>query len=146
MLNNFVSYISYCLYEEVFSVFDKLLSMCNDVINEQVLTKCIVALVDKYTMKSKAHKSSLGLFMKSLIEVKMRNPNEDKKLSNNNNNNNNNNLEGEEIDDFDEEQLSIHSKNNYFEILTEFCFLNSIDPLSAKILDQTSKDFRSPLD
>lgn len=74
MLNNFVTYISYCLYEEVFSVFDKLITMCNDVINEKVLTKCIVALVDKYTMKSKAHKSSLSLFMKSLMEVKMRNP------------------------------------------------------------------------
>lgn len=74
MLNNFVSYISYCLYEEVFSVFDKLVTMCSDVINEKVLTKCIVALVDKYTMKSKAHKGSLSLFMKSLMEVKMRNP------------------------------------------------------------------------
>lgn len=73
MLSNFVSYISYCLYEEVFSVFDKLLSMCSDVINEKVLTKCIVALVDKYTMKSKAHKSSLGVFMKGLMEVKVRN-------------------------------------------------------------------------
>lgn len=53
MLNNFVSYISYCLYDNAFSVFDKLLSMCSDVINEKVVTKCIVALVDKYTMKSK---------------------------------------------------------------------------------------------
>lgn len=72
MLNNFVDYISYCLYEEVFSVFDKLLALCNDVINEKVLTKCIVALVDKYTIKSKAHKNSLQMFMKSLMEVKVR--------------------------------------------------------------------------
>jgi hypothetical protein len=101
MLNNFVSYISYCLYEEVFSVFDKLISMCSDVINEKVLTKCIVALVDKYTMKSKAHKSSLALFMKSLMEVKMRNPvggvNKAGPKSNNNN------LEEDEIDDFEED-------------------------------------------
>lgn len=60
MLRNFVNYISYCLFEEVFSVFDKLLSMCSDVINERVLTKCVLALVDKYTMKSKAHKNSLA--------------------------------------------------------------------------------------
>lgn len=60
MLRNFVPYISYCLYEEVFSVFDKLLVMCADVVNERVLTKCILALVDKYTMKSKGHKNSLA--------------------------------------------------------------------------------------
>lgn len=59
MLNNFVGYISYCLYEEIFSVFDKLMVMCSDVINEKVITKCIVAMVDKYTIKSKAHKNSL---------------------------------------------------------------------------------------
>ena len=58
MLSNFAPYISYCLYEEVFPVFDKLLSLCQDVINENVLTKCIVALVDKYTLKNKAQKNS----------------------------------------------------------------------------------------
>jgi hypothetical protein len=101
MLNNFVTYISYCLYEEVFSVFDKLITMCNDVINEKVLTKCIVALVDKYTMKSKAHKSSLSLFMKSLMEVKMRNPaSVGNKLGQKSNNNN---MEDDEIDDFEED-------------------------------------------
>ncbi len=72
ILNNFVSYISYCLYEEVFSVFDKLLALCSDVVNEKVLTKCIVALVDKYTIKSKAHKNSMQIFMKGLMEVKVR--------------------------------------------------------------------------
>lgn len=79
MLSNFVEYISYSLYEEVFSVFDKLLSMCQDVINEKVLKKCIIALVDKYTMKSKAHKNSLNVFMKGLLEVKVRNHNKDRK-------------------------------------------------------------------
>ena len=74
MLNNYVSYLSYCLYEEGFTVFDKLLVMCNDVITEKVLTKCIVALVDKYTIKSKAHKNSLTTFMKSLMEVKIKEP------------------------------------------------------------------------
>ena len=54
MLSHFVPYLSYCLYEEVFSVFDKLLAMCSDVVNEKVLQKCIIGLVDKYTMKSKA--------------------------------------------------------------------------------------------
>lgn len=72
LLNNFVNYISYCLYEEVFSVFDKLLSLCCDVINEKVVTKCIESLVDKYTIKSKAHKNSLQIFMKALMEVKIK--------------------------------------------------------------------------
>lgn len=94
MLSNFVGYISYCLHEEVFLVFDKLLGMCSDVINEKVLTKCIAALVDKYTMKSKAHKNSLSVFMKGLLEVKVRN-----KKAGIHTNNMNNILETEEIDE-----------------------------------------------
>ena len=94
MLNNFVPYISYCLYEEVFSVFDKLLSMCSDVINEKVLTKCVIALVDKYTMKSKAHKNSLGQFMKILMEVKIRN----RGAADKRNHSNNNNLDSDDHD------------------------------------------------
>ena len=121
MLGNLVNYISYCLYEEVFSVFDKLISMCTDVINEKVLTKCITALVDKYTMKSKAHKNTISQFMKGLMEVKVRNRagTQDKRL-------NNNNLETEELDNDD---ISVHSKNNYFEILCSFCFFNNEDTL-----------------
>jgi hypothetical protein len=84
MLRNFVGYISYCLYDEVFSVFDKLLAMCADVINERVLQKCIVSLVDKYTMKSKAHKSSLQQFMKVLMEVKIRQRQSNDRRPNNN--------------------------------------------------------------
>ena len=98
--------------------------MCQDVMNEKILTRCIVALVDKYTMKSKAHKNSLSIFMKSLLEVKVRNHNQkDKKQQSNNNNN----LETEEINDFEEEELSIHSKNNYFDILCDFCFFSNDD-------------------
>ena len=58
-LNSIASYISYCLYEEIFSVFDKLLFLCQDVITEKVLKKCIMALIDKYTMKNKGHKQSI---------------------------------------------------------------------------------------
>ena len=56
LLEAFADYISYNLYDEVFSVFDRLLNLCADVLSENVLKKCILALVDKYTMKSKAHK------------------------------------------------------------------------------------------
>jgi hypothetical protein len=99
MLNNYVNYISYCLYEEVFSVFDKLLSMCADVINEKVLSKCILALVDKYTMKSKSHKNSLSFFMKLLLEVKVRNHRGGERR----NHSNNNNLESDEHDMLDDD-------------------------------------------
>jgi hypothetical protein len=64
--------MSYSLYEEVFSVFDKLLLLTGDVISEKILKKCIVGLIDKYTLKSKAHKASLTTFMKSLFDVKIK--------------------------------------------------------------------------
>jgi hypothetical protein len=99
MLNNYVNYISYCLYEEVFSVFDKLLQMCADVINEKVLSKCILALVDKYTMKSKSHKNSLSMFMKLLLEVKVRNH----RAGERRNHSNNNNLDSDEHDMLDDD-------------------------------------------
>ena len=63
MLDNFVGYVSYCLHEEVFSVFDKLFALCADTVSEKVLTKCIIALVDKYTIKNRAHKNSLTIFI-----------------------------------------------------------------------------------
>jgi len=72
MLSNYCNYMSYSLYEEVFSVFDKLLMLTVDVISEKILKKCIVGLIDKYTLKSKAHKASLTTFMKSLFDVKIK--------------------------------------------------------------------------
>jgi hypothetical protein len=69
MMSNFVTYLSYSLYEEVFFVFDKLISLCSDLISDHVLKKCIVSLVDKYTMKSKHHKQTLTSFMKCLLDV-----------------------------------------------------------------------------
>ena len=140
MLNNFVGYISYCLYEEVFSVFDKLLTLCSDVVNEKVLTKCIVALVDKYTIKSKAHKSTLQAFVKSLMEVKVRTHGKEAQSSHRTINNTD--------DDLDDDQISVHSKNNYFEILCEFCFFGNKDPLPATELElkKMRNDFKSPID
>ena len=38
-------------------------------IDEGILRKCIVSLVDKYTIKSKQHKVSLTQFMKTLMDV-----------------------------------------------------------------------------
>lgn len=135
MLNNFVPYLSYCLYDNAFAVFDKLLSMCADVINDKVVTKCITALVDKYTMKTKPQKNSLTMFMKCLMEVKVRNHH--KKAPNNNNNNH------QETDDLEEEELSIHSKNNYFDILCDFCFFNNED---VDLNKKPNNEFRNAID
>ena len=71
MLENFVISLAYSLYEEAFSVFDKLLYLAGEAINEQAIKKCIVALVDKYTLKSKSHKASMTAFMKMLMDVKL---------------------------------------------------------------------------
>ena len=67
-LTSIVGYISYSLYEEIFPVFDKLLQLCGDVVTEDTLRRCIVALVDKYTMKCKGHKHTVSQFMKSLLD------------------------------------------------------------------------------
>ena len=70
-LNSLVNYISYCLYDEIFPVFDKLLSLCQDIISERILKKCILALVDKYTLKNKAQKTTIQQFMKILIDISL---------------------------------------------------------------------------
>lgn len=68
-LCSLVNYITFCLFEDIFPVFDKLLSLCQDTMNERILRKCILALTDKYTMKNKAQKQSIQGFMKALIEM-----------------------------------------------------------------------------
>ena len=72
LLENFVASLSYTLYEEAFPVFDKLLYLVGESITELAIKKCIVALVDKYTLKSKSHKASTAAFMKTLMDVKIR--------------------------------------------------------------------------
>jgi hypothetical protein len=59
--------------------------------------------------------------MKCLLEVKVRNRSKDKRPINNNH------LETDELHDLEEEEISIHSKNNYFGILCDFCFFNNKD-------------------
>jgi hypothetical protein len=71
MLGSLVDYVSYCLYEDIFPVFEKLLGLCSDILPEAILRKCIIALVDKYTMKSKAQKAAAQNFMKLLIDASL---------------------------------------------------------------------------
>jgi hypothetical protein len=68
LLQNFVGYIPYSLYEDVLSVFEKILALCSEVLTEKVIKSCLVALVDKYTMKSKALKTTVQNFMKFLLD------------------------------------------------------------------------------
>jgi hypothetical protein len=103
-------------------VFDKLMSLCADVINEKVLTKCIEVLVDKYTIKSKAHKNTMSIFMKMLMEVKVRT--HGKEATSNRTITNTD-------EDLDDDQISVQSKNNYFGVLCDFCFFNNKDPLPS---------------
>ena len=124
--------MSYSLYEEVFNVFDKLLYLTNDIMTEAVLKKCIVALVDKYTLKSKSHKNSMTTFMKSLMDVKLR-----KTLSKGRNSHTERKSGGPGSPEFTEEvneaDLSgIHGHrptgfSSYFEVMTEFCFFDNVD-------------------
>lgn len=67
LLQNFVVYMSYSLYEEVLFVFEKLIALCSDVISEKVIRGCIIALIDKYTVKSKQLKLTVHTFMKFLL-------------------------------------------------------------------------------
>ena len=126
-MNNFADYISYSLYEEVFSVFDKLLTLTSDVLSEIILKKCIVALVDKYTLKNKAHKTSLTAFMKSLFDLKVQKPERDLQV--------------------DAEMLN--QKTCYFELMCEFCFFNNVANMlrsDSQTCDLSQVEFRSNTD
>lgn len=73
--------------------------------------------------------------MKSLMEVKVRSHNK-----------NGNNLLINTEEDLEDDQISVQSKNNYFEILCDFCFFNNKDPLPHLKPHQVRDDFKSPLD
>ena len=130
LLGNFVQFMSYSLYEEVFSVFEKLLYLTNDTLTEAVLKKCIVALVDKYTLKSKSHKNSMNNFMKSLMDVKLRKNLERSRISERRSG-----PGSPEMEDVNEHDLSSQANRkentfqmtSYFEIMTEFCFFDNVD-------------------
>lgn len=111
LLNNYCNYMSYSLYEEVFSVFDKLLLLTSDVLTDKILKKCIVALVDKYTLKTKAHKASLTAFTKSLFDVKIKKSG-DKRA---------------DLDDMYDGELSLQQRTCYFELMCDFCFFENVD-------------------
>ena len=68
LLEHFVPYMPYCLHDEIFSVFDKLLDICREMLRPHSIEKIIETFINKYTMKSKANKASLGFLVKILLE------------------------------------------------------------------------------
>ena len=150
MFDNFVGYVSYCLHEEVFSVFDKLFALCSDVMNEKVLTKCITVMVDKYTLRNRGHKNSLAIFVKNLLEVNVRQHNSNNNMRNNGNMPSNNTLGDSDEDGYhnliDDHQISIRSKNNYFEIICDFCLFKNKDPFPLTQPLKYRDDFKSAQD
>ena len=123
LLSNFVSYLSYSVYEEVFPVFDKLLYLSSDVLTEHVIKKCTVGLVDKYTLKSKAHKNSVSNFMKIIMDMKLRNP----KVASPAHRRGESLGQNELDESLNDNELSIQQRNHYFEIMTDFCFFTNRD-------------------
>ena len=69
LLNAFVQYISFAIYEDVFPIFDKLLTICSPILNEGIFLKCLSILIERYSFKNKAQKASLQGLTKTLIEV-----------------------------------------------------------------------------
>lgn len=69
-------------------------------------------------MKNRAHKNSMTIFMKNLLEVSVK-----EHLKNDPSND----TVGDSDEDVDD-HISIESKNGYFETLCEFCFFNNKDP------------------
>ena len=126
LLENFVTSLAYSLYEEAFTVFDKLLYLAGEAISQTAIKKCIIALVDKYTLKSKSHKASTSAFMKTLMDVKVRR-NQSPNISRHHNRlSNPGSPEIEEL--INENELSGHAQaGSYFEVMAEFCFFENVD-------------------
>ena len=126
MLEHFVPYMPNCLYEEVFSVFDKLLHLSGDALTEAIVKKTTLSMIDKYTAKGKHYKNSISLFLKKILEVKVR-PRHDRMVSGNN----------LDVDEYgSEEQISIQTKSNFFEVLCDLCFFENIEQLSHDSQDE----------
>ena len=109
--------MAYSLYEESFLVFDKLVSLCSEYLNDSVLRKCIVSLVDKYTLKSKQHKSTMQQFMKLLLDVQPASSRKSPKHKSTELN----------LDGLSEGPDFSMQRANYFEVMAEFCFFANID-------------------
>ena len=126
--------LSYSLYEEAFAVFDKLLYLVGESISETAIKKCIVALVDKYTLKSKSHKASMASFMKQLMNLRVRRNQQSPNVSRSHHKRQSSNPGSPEFEEMmNENDLSgtglaqQSSSGTYFEVMAEFCFFENVD-------------------
>lgn len=128
-LNSLVDYISYCLYEDIFPVFEKLLALCQDILPGSTLRRIILALIDKYTMKSKTQKQATQSFMKLLI---------DSSLSQENSQRMSYEIEDEEIEVQDPRRK--HKEPTYFEVMLGCCFFQNSDRPADAAADLLSNE------
>lgn len=61
LLEALCAYMPNCIYEEIFTVFDLLVDLSRDVFSAKTVRICIHAFADKFTVRSKAYKNSIGL-------------------------------------------------------------------------------------
>ena len=111
---------------------------------EKVIRACVVALVDKYTMKTKNLKSVTTNFMKFLLETNSKHPPISNRIKQHNiQNSNDPNEDGIYLDSAVDSSLS--QRINYFETMSEFCFFsNSSNASHASKMKQL--EFRSSQD
>jgi len=66
----FANCVPHSIYDESFEVFDILMELSSSFLDEEMLKKCIMALLDLYTMKGKAYKQFKDIFIKRIIDHK----------------------------------------------------------------------------
>jgi hypothetical protein len=64
----FTQCIPHSIQDETFQVFDLLLHLLRDALNEKLMSACIMGLIDQYTVKSKSQKESKKNFIKIIIQ------------------------------------------------------------------------------
>ena len=117
---------------------------------ERILKKCIMALIDKYTMKNKGHKQSIQVFMKSLMEINIDQQSKKSYFKGGKSNNH------ELMDIFDQEidvmDLSDKRKekggnkptrSNFFEVMLDYCFFENDDE-PAQVAAEVLKSQNAP--
>jgi hypothetical protein len=96
------------------------MSLSGDLIDESVIKKAIVSLVDKYTLKTKQHKMSLTVFMKSLMDVQLKVPGSPVNLMDTFE-------KGARDGDLSGSFVGQGPRNTYFEVMTDFCYFHNTD-------------------
>ena len=121
-----------------------MIQLCSDVLTEKVIRASVVALVDKYTMKTKNLKTVTSNFMKFLLETNSKHPTISNRIKQHNSPIlNEANDDGIYLDSAVDSSLS--QRVNYFETMSEFCFFNNL-PNATHQSKMKQLEFRSSQD